>query len=120
MTTGRGGKVDLDQVQRVFGDVTVRGDHNGYGFANITYFFVRDRSLKNTLEPLKWREPQRYFWEVRAYIRRAECIYHAGYFYCRGQIDGVDPCMGMGATINCHHRHVRQVYIIDITAGPGQ
>ena len=103
----QGGKIDLDQVQRVFGDIAVRGDHNGNRLADITHFVIRDRSLKKTLKPVERREPQRDFREIHVDIRCTECIDHAGYRLGRRQIDGVDPRMGMGAAIDRHHRHVR-------------
>ena len=117
---GEWGEIYLDQVQRVFGDIAVRGDDNGHRFADKPHLVLCDRPLQKTLESVEGGKTQGDNRQVHIDIGGAERIDHAGYCPGRCQIYAVDSCMGVGAAIDGHHRHVRQFHIVDITPGPGQ
>ena len=112
--------IDLDQAERILGDAGAVGEHDGNGFADITYFGFRDHRLPERLEIRQRLQPHRHPRHPVADILGGEHAMHAGERARGGDVDRAQAAVGDGAAQDRGVQHVLAHDVVDILPAPAQ
>ena len=115
-----GAVLDVDQVERIFRDVTVVGHHERNRFADVAHAVVRERVLQVAIESIERCQPDRYRLRDRGDVGPGVDGNHAGQGECTRGIDAEDAGMRMRAAHHDGMQLARTLQVIDEGRAAGQ